>query len=190
MKRVIFLSFVLLQSIIVAFASEPQFLLSLSGVNMARVGFINNIDESTVLLLTNEKGKAVYEEKIESGKHFFKFLNLSSLPDGNYYFRLKEADEPLPKALIIKNSQAQIVNLGTEKPDVTLDNNQVMINYYNQSQDVIKVMVIQDNDILFEKYFEQTLVHHKLNMADFPSGNCSVLVKSDIETYKYPLCQY
>lgn len=189
MKKLLIAAILLLHMLLPNYADDDQFLLSLSGPDIARVGYIHEGKQSTNLLLINEKGKVVFEEEIEDGKHFFKFLNISELKDGNYFFKLEDRNDYLGKAMVIKDSNASIVDIGTSKPQITLADKQVLINYHNKKRNVIKCMVIHNNDIILEEYFESELIHHRFDLSQYPVEKCSVLVRSGTNTYEIALAE-
>ena len=82
-------------------ANETFVLRNLNDNKTTRLTLLD-VEQGNQLLIKDVDGFVLYKEKIQNSGTFTKGFNLTSLPDGKYYFELKKDSENIKISFIVK----------------------------------------------------------------------------------------
>ncbi|MBT8394972.1 MAG: hypothetical protein KJN66_09000 [Bacteroidia bacterium] len=158
-----------------------------------------NDEKTTVLTLLNVKqgnqlfikdvfGLVLYKEAIENSGEFVKGFDLTSLPNGKYYFEL---DKDLEIKVIPFKVSLNKVEFNKEKettilkPYVTQKGNRVLVSKLSLSKQPLKVKIYYSNnsgswDLIHSETIENTMnIQKAYKLYKKEKGNYKVILKTE-----------
>lgn len=145
----------------------------------------NYVTKGSILLIKDYNGMTLYKELIEKNGTYTKGFDLTSLPDGNYYFELS------------KDVEISVIPFKIEKTVVTFDKTKEVIYFkpvvwLNKSKVYISKMTLEDEFLEIEilSSTDESILHDKVerkgNMLgkiyDFSTsekGTYTIIIKSN-----------
>jgi len=118
-----------------------------------------NVKKGTVLSIKDENGLILFKESIQQNGNYSKGFDLTSLPDGDYYFELNKEVEikvvPFKvTASVVEFNKTAEVNFF--KPVVFVNGKNVHISKMAMANDAIEVQILSDNgDIVHTEKIEK-----------------------------------
>jgi len=164
--------------------NKTEFLLFFSRDNSARVGVIHN-STTTKLTVTDNKKNRIYDETLKDGNPYFKYIDLSTLPDGTYYFELKNKDLARAKVVLKENGKSDIISDFLEEPYFMYHNNQLEFKFYNPKKNDVKFILFSAKEVVFEMRFEEEAIKQIFQTDDLPVDNYNVKVKTPHNEFSY-----
>lgn len=132
---------------------ESMLLFSLTGDNKARVGVVNPGNRNIRLTVSKKNtGEILFNRYIDKHSNYFKFYNLSKLPDGRYVFTLSGYGKYTEKKIEIKNSEVVIVKEKTDpKPLIYYNNDGFLILICDSTASKLrKLTILSNNNVIYE----------------------------------------
>lgn len=171
----------------IANPTESQLLFSLTSDNKARVGIINTSNGNLFLEIVNKEGQGYFDVTAKKGTNYFKLLDLSKLPDGEYTIRLKGLPQEMHRKFSISNNK---ITLKREVKPVfkIMDNDKFLIYYGNSEKNPVSIIFSQNNELIFEnKELTDATISVTYSLKNLPEGTYTVSVITADDTYKYEL---
>jgi hypothetical protein len=127
-------------------------LFSLTADKKARVGVVNSGDKNIRLSLSNNKGEVLFNKNINKHSNYFKYYDLSKLPDGKYVFALSGYGRSTEKRIEIKKSEVIIVKEKTApKPLLYYNNDGFLILIWDSAANKLKKLtILNNNNVIYE----------------------------------------
>lgn len=152
---------------------------------------ILNVTESNYEIeLTNEKGDLVFYKKTNvPTATYANHYNFSMLNDGQYNLTVKTNDEKLENSLKIVNEQVEILDQKrVAAPYFTVRDNRLELSYLNFELENLKVMVYDNNTLLFEKKLKpEFAVNYGLDISNLKNGKYDAVLVAESGTFEYRL---
>lgn len=170
------------------YASEGSFVLKVKGVDEKSVAFY--IDEAQIVDVSiyGAENELIYEKRIKAKCPSSKTYDLSSLPDGNYTFKITSETKLTEYQLSIVQGRTIVSNpLIIEKlnPVLTKEDETITLNVENAAGGPIEVRIINEfNDELYKEVFEgESAFTKKFNVARVGMGDLTFLIKSENQEF-------
>ncbi len=177
-------------SLLNAGVPETCLLFSITSKNIARLGIVNISDKNLSLNIQNTAGKIFFSEIIKKGNNYFKFLDLSALPDGSYTVELSGDKEDFVKGFSKTGDYTSATELIKEKaPDFQrVDNKTFGFVYSNVRNSVISVEMEHDEEIVFEENnLTGAVIVKKYSLEKLPKGTYTFKIHAADKVYSYKL---
>lgn len=157
----------------------------------ATVLTLENVDEGQQLLIKSVNGTILYKEEIKKEGYYQKEFDLTSLPNGNYFFEL---EKDMEIQIIPFNVSSTNVKFAKEnevkifKPLVKSKNNKLYFSKLSLDQKPVMVEIYYNNansyESIFSEKIENTQVIERIYSLDKEkSGTYKVITKSDGRVY-------
>ena len=162
---------------------------------------INNGENKTTLTLTNVKrgneltikdnyGVILYKEMIQNSGRYIKGFDLTSLPDGNYFFELDKALEINTIPFTVNSTD---VNFNKEmesvvyKPFIRSEENLVYLTKLSLDKDPLEVKIYFDNSgysLIHSETIENTqYIKRAYRLDKNEKGNYKIITKTEGKTF-------
>lgn len=152
---------------------------------------ILNVEESNYEIeLRNERGDVVFYKQTDApSTTYIKHYNFAMLEDGDYSLTVKTNDEKLENALKLNNGQVESINQKREAaPYFTVNDNRLELSYLNFELENLKVMVYDNNTLLYEKELNpEFTVNYGLDISNLKSGKYDAVLTAGNSSYKYQI---
>ena len=174
--------------------------------NASEISLLRNLndDKTTMLTLLNVKqgnklfikdmfGLILYKESIQKTGEFVKGFDLTSLPDGDYYFEL---DSDLEIKTIPFKVSLNIVEFNKDlettiyKPYITKKDYRVFVSKLSLNEQPLKVSIYYDNDdnssfdLIHSETIENTVnIQRVYRLSKKEKGNYKLVLKTEGHTF-------
>jgi hypothetical protein len=149
---------VLLMSSVGLYASDGEFSFSIKRVNDKTVTFAMNETQVVDVTIYGANNEALYEKKLNAKKGTSKTYDLSSLPNGNYTFKLLTEAQATEYKIEIKGDSVSVsepVIINMLNPVLTKMDDVLVLNVENAPKGPIEVEILdQHNGQVYQKVFE------------------------------------
>jgi len=185
MKNVIkfFLVIVVMFTTMVSFANELEGFTNDKTKSVTNVTF-KNVKQGSYLTIKDSNQLILYKELIEKEGHYSRGFDLTSLPDGDYYFELDKEVQikiipfkvSLKEVTFDKDSETTIF-----KPIVYVKNNKVYVSKLSFEEEMLEIQITtEDNElILSEKIHKVDECLGKIyNFSTSKKGTYLIIAKS------------
>lgn len=141
-----------------------------------------HLEKDFEITLTDDSYNTLFKEEIKQVKKLAKRFDLSSLPDGTYFFKVEDEQSIYQQTIEIKNDQL-IVNKSREsrvfKPILQDKGNKVYINALLIDETDVEVKIYDKNhDLVLEETLKnQTSLERIYKFSDNTPGNYTFLIK-------------
>jgi len=150
---------------------------------------INNLVEGSMLLIKDSNGLILYKELIEQSGDYSKGFDLTSLPDGEYYF---EVDKDVDVRIIPFEVIANKVEFKKDeeykifKPVVYVKGKNVYVTRMSLIKNPIEIKVYDEDDnmVFSEKIEEATSLGKIYDFSKVKKRNFTVVFKSEGRFFK------
>jgi hypothetical protein len=147
----------LLMSSVGLYASDGEFSFSVKRVNDKTVTFAMNETQVVDVAIYGANNEALYEKKVNAKKGTSKTYDLSSLPNGNYTFKLWTDAKATEYKIEIKGDSVSVsepVIINMLNPVLTKMDDVLVLNVENAPKGPIEVEILdQHNGQVFQKVF-------------------------------------
>ncbi|MNE43915.1 hypothetical protein D3C80_1381140 [compost metagenome] len=148
----------LLMSSVGLYASDGEFSFSIKRVNDKTVTFAMNETQVVDVTIYGANNEALYEKKLNAKKGTSKTYDLSSLPNGNYTFKLLTEAQATEYKIEIKGDSVSVsepVIINMLNPVLTKMDDVLVLNVENAPKGPIEVEILdQHNGQVYQKVFE------------------------------------
>jgi hypothetical protein len=156
---------------------------------------LDNVKEGNQLLIKDSNGLTIYRENIKSNGQYEKGFDLTSLPNGDYYFELIKDLEirTMPfnvlNTVVVFDKEKEVV---IYKPTVRLKNNSLMISRLSLAKEPLELKIYYDNkngssgfdELIYSEEFEgMTIVEKTFKLDRYKKGNYKVVITSENRTF-------
>jgi len=146
---------------------------------------LNNVKKGHQLLIKDVNGVVLYKELIKDSGLYTKGFDLTSLPNGNYYFELDKDFEI--KTIPFKVASREVIFNKEEesiifKPVVRMKDNLVLISRlsFNQKPLELKIYYADNNDLVYsEKIKEIPILERIYNFSNVKKGTYKIVIKTE-----------
>ena len=146
---------------------------------------LNNIKKGHQLLIKDVNGVVLYKELIKDSGLYTKGFDLTSLPNGNYYFELDKDFEI--KTIPFKVASSEVIFNKEEesiifKPVVLMKDNLVLISRlsFNEKPLELKIYYADNNDLVYsEKIKEIPILERIYNFSNVKKGTYKIVIKTE-----------
>jgi hypothetical protein len=172
------------------YSASGTLLFSINSQNLARIGVLNNGNNSIILNISNKEGENVFTEYIKGGNTYFKLFDLSKLPDGQYKIKINGNNEEAEKVFKITKGHAELVKTLKEIPPKFYQTDELTFmffysNVYNHSVDITFEI---NNTVVFEdKRITGAPIKKSYSLKSLPKGKYVVFLKAGDKYYSYSL---
>ncbi len=151
-----------------------------------------NVKEGNQLFIKDVFGLILYKESIKDSGEFVKGFDLTSLPDGAYYFEL---DKDLEITVIPFEVKMSIVEFNKEmettiyKPYITIKENRVLVSKLSLDKQPLEVKIYYDYnsgsyDLIHSDKVENTMNIQKVyRLSKNEKGNYKLVLKTEGHTF-------
>lgn len=173
----------LLMSSVGLYASDGEFSFSVKRVNEKTVTFAMNETQVIDVTIYGANNEALYEKKVNAKKGTSKTYDLSSLPNGNYTFKLLTEAQATEYKIEIKGDSVSVsepVIINMLNPVLTKMDDVLVLNVENAPKGPIEVEILdQHNGQVYQKVFEggSTLVK-KFDVARGYARELTFIIRS------------
>ncbi len=137
--------------------------------------------ETKVLLITDQFGDIVFEDRIEESKRKVKY-DLESLPNGNYKIRIKGGNSVDIYEAVISNEAVHLVSSKSFfRPTIEKMNHKVLVNSQYLNEEDIQISIYDDeSDLIYRFNHQKTGSFQKsFNLEKLGSGEYNVIVSTE-----------
>jgi hypothetical protein len=175
-----------------SYSGKPEscLLFSITSKNVARIGVINREKSNLELSISNESGTVLYTQKVFGFEDYFKLVDLTDMPDGDYKVKLTGGEKSYQKGFSINNKTATIIKKKKEiKPVFRLLNEEILlVSYLNAMNNNVNIFFEINEDVVFEeRNIQEMPVTKKYSLEKLPPGEYIVKLYSGGKIYQYPL---
>jgi hypothetical protein len=174
----------------IAVASESQLLFTISSEFKARLGVVNRENHALDIEISNASGEIFFTKTISGGQNYFKLLDLTAMPDGQYNVKLSGFGITSQKEFNISNHRAELVKkMKILEPSFHLINGEVLaVNYPNINGKSVNIFFELNNEVVFEdRNISEKIVNKKYSLKQLPKGEYDVKLYSEGNIFTYPL---
>ena len=151
-----------------------------------------NVKEGNQLFIKDVFGLILYKESIKESGEFVKGFDLTSLPDGKYFFEL---DKDLEIAIIPFEVKMSTVVFNKElettidKPYITKKENRVLISKLSLDKQPLEVKIYYDYnlgsyDLIHSETIEKSMnIQRAYKLSKNEKGNYKVVLKTEGHTF-------
>jgi hypothetical protein len=154
------------------------------------VQVLNVAESNYEIELKNERGDLVFYKKTDSpATTYAQHYDFSLLNDGNYSLTVKGTNEKMENTLKIKKGNVEVLNQRKEvAPFFTVRDNRIEVSYLNFELENLKVMLYDNNTLLFEKNLEpEFAVNYGLDLSNLKSGKYDAVLTSGNNFFEYQI---
>ncbi|MGY0391352.1 hypothetical protein ACW5R3_02175 [Bizionia sp. KMM 8389] len=119
-----------------------------------------DVKEGNLLIIKDIFNETLYEEKIQDSGNYIKRFDLTTLPDGSYYFQLFKDYEVRTIPFSLKANQVTLKkSLETiiQKPEMKTKNNVVYVSKNNSNNKDVKVSIYYNENDTYNLIYSETL---------------------------------
>ena len=159
-----------------------------AGKDKSMVQILNVAKSQYEIELINENGDVVfYKQTDKPTTTYIKHYNFAMLDDGAYNLTVKTENERLENTLKVDDGQVIAIKQTREAdPFFTVRDNRLELSYLNFELEKLKVMVYDNNTLLFEKELNpEFAVNYGLDISSLKSGNYDAVLTSGNNIYEY-----
>ena len=156
----------------------------------AVVQILNVAESNYEIELKNETGDLVFYKKTDApSANYARHYDFSMLKDGNYSLTVKGDNEKMENYLKIEKGTVEVLNQRKEvAPFFTVRDNRLEVSYLNFELENLKVMVYDNNTLLFEKNLEQEFaVNYGLDLSNLQSGTYDAVLVAENSSFEYQI---
>ncbi|WP_372754879.1 hypothetical protein [Mariniflexile sp.] len=145
---------------------------------------LNNVKQGDVFSIKDENGIVLYKELMQKSGIYTKGFDLTSLPNGEYFFEL-EKDMEIKTIPFIVNAKTVIVNRELEsttyKPYVKQKNNLLFISKLATNLKPVKISIYTHNNLEFQLLYSEKVEGVKTieKVYKLEKGYYKVTINSD-----------
>jgi hypothetical protein len=151
-----------------------------------------NVKEGNQLFIKDVFGLILYKESIKESGEFVKGFDLTSLPDGKYFFEL---DKDLEIAIIPFEVKMNTVEFNKElettiyKPYITKKENRVLVSKLSLDKQPLEVKIYYDYnlgsyDLIHSETIEKSMnIQRAYKLSKNEKGNYKVVLKTEGHTF-------
>lgn len=170
------------------YASEGELSFKLKNVNEKSVTFFIDETQTVQVSIYSAGEELVYEQKTNAVKGSTKTYNLSSLPDGNYKFKLQTDSKSAEYKIELKEGKVAVsdpllTNLFT--PVLKRENGIVTLNFENAPEGPVEIQILDRyNDSLYNQVFDADAAFvKKFDVARVGMGELTFVIKSTNQVF-------
>lgn len=175
-----------------SYSNNPEscLLFSITSQNVARIGIINREKSNLELIISNEKGEVLFTKKVSGFDEYFRLVDLTDMPEGDYEVKLTGGEKLHSKKFTVKEKTATIIK---KKEDIKpvfklLDEEILLVSYLNTKNNNVNIFFEINEDIVFEeRNIQEMPVSKKYSLEKLPPGDYIVKLYSGGEIYQYPV---
>lgn len=156
----------------------------------AVVQILNVAESNYEIELKNETGDLVFYKKTDApSANYARHYDFSMLEDGNYSLTVKGDNEKMENSLKIDKGTVEVLNQRKEvAPFFTVRDNRLEVSYLNFELENLKVMVYDNNTLLFEKNLEpEFAVNYGLDLSNLQSGTYDAVLVAENSSFEYQI---
>lgn len=156
----------------------------------AVVQILNVAESNYEIELKNETGDLVFYKKTDApSANYARHYDFSMLKDGNYSLTVKGDNEKMENYLKIEKGTVEVLNQRKEvAPFFTVRDNRLEVSYLNFELENLKVMVYDNNTLLFEKNLEpEFAVNYGLDLSNLQSGTYDAVLVAENSSFEYQI---
>lgn len=156
----------------------------------AVVQILNVAESNYEIELKNETGDLVFYKKTDApSANYARHYDFSMLEDGNYSLTVKGDNEKMENYLKIEKGTVEVLNQRKEvAPFFTVRDNRLEVSYLNFELENLKVMVYDNNTLLFEKNLEpEFAVNYGLDLSNLQSGTYDAVLVAENSSFEYQI---
>ncbi|WP_047244733.1 hypothetical protein [Maribacter thermophilus] len=166
-------------------AKEPKLDLVSLGKAKSVLLTLDASSQGVKVKLMDADSHIIYTEKLSNGR-FSKKLNLEGLKDGNYYLSTEDGLKRYYHTIVLKDNKVTIMDSSEAvKPFFRKTEDRVFVNFLNLNKSKISLKVYDEDDrlVFSETVDDKVIVEKAFNFAGAYSGNYTVVVADNANTY-------
>ena len=174
-------------------------------VNANEISSVRNLNDekTTVLTLSNVKqgnklyikdafGLVLYKESIKNSGEFVKGFDLTSLPDGNYYFELNSELDIKTVPFTVKMNVVEFqkeLETTIYKPFISVKDNYIILSKLSLNKQPLEIKIYFDYDtnsyeVVHSEEIDNTLnIQKAFQLSESKEGNYKVVIKTEGRTF-------
>lgn len=171
-------------------ASESQLLFTISSEFKARLGVVNHENHALDIEISNNNGEIFFSKTVPGGQNYFKLLDLTAMPDGQYNVKLSGFGTVSQKDFNISSHKAELIKkVKLTEPSFHLINNEVLaVNYPNINGKTVNIFFELNDEVVFEdRNISEKIINKKYSLKQLPKGEYAVKLYSEGNIFTYPL---
>jgi hypothetical protein len=168
-----------------AFATDAVTVSTSNTEKKVKVQVIEPRIQDISVSVADVEGKVIYQEDIRANTTYGKVYDLSNLEDGVYTFTSDGEYITTTKKIQVEGSTTrEISEKATYKPAITLKDNYLKVNYFNQGQEDIEFSIEGSGAIFHESDGGNEITYGKmLDVSKMPSGDYYAKLKVGNKEY-------
>lgn len=146
---------------------------------------LNNVKKGNKLLIKDLNGLVLYKELIKDSGTYYKGFDLTSLPNGNYYFELDKDVEiqTMPFTVSLGNVSFNKEKQTTVfKPIIRVKNNKILVSKLSLQEKPFEMKVYQDYDnknyLVYSEFIDNTKVIERIFKLS-EKGSYKIVLKTE-----------
>jgi len=151
-----------------------------------------NVKEGNQLFIKDVYGLVLYKESIIDSGEFIKGFDLTSLPDGEYYFELDKDLEITVIPFEVKMNTVEFVKekeTTIYKPYITIKENRVFVSKLSLDKQPLEIKIYYDHnsgsyDLIHSETIENTMnIQKAFRLLKNEKGNYKLVLKTEGHTF-------
>ena len=170
-----------------AYAGDGMEITPITSEKKARVELKNPKSIDVSVFVTNEEGKVVHEETLQSQRSYGRMYDFTNLKDGKY--TIISDDDYITTTTEVKVGRSNVEVLNNEfeyKPIFSTKESSIMVNYLNINAEDIKFSIEGEQGILYESAEGSDIsFQKKMSISKMHPGDYYANIEVGSKTYSY-----
>lgn len=185
---------VALFAMVMGYANDNSFYISKGDANKTVVT-LNDVKEGNLFTIKDENGLILYKESIQQNGLYKKGFDLTSLPDGSYFFELDKDMEIKTIPFTVKKSEV-VFNKDNEetifKPSTVVKQDLLFVSKLALEGEELEISIYQESNSFYSTPYElihtETISNTKkiervFKFVDFREGQYKIVYKTEGKTF-------
>lgn len=184
---------VALLATVMGYANDRSFYITKGDANKT-VLTLDDVKEGNLFTIKDENGVVLYKEAIQQSGVYKKGFDLTSLPDGSYFFELNKDMEITTIPFIVKASEVLFEKENAQtvfKPLTVLKNNRLFVSQLSLDKEPLEIKIYQDGGAYsspFQLIYEETIsdtktIERVFKLVNFSRGQYRIVYKTKGKTF-------
>ena len=181
---------VTLLATMLSYASKPETVENTFKIENTTLS-IRNVKQGQQLLIKDSNGIVIYKEMIDKSGMYNKGFDLTSLPNGEYYFELdKDVEVQVIPFKVAMNKVEFLKEKETKffKPVIRFKDNMILLSRLSFNQKPLEVKIYYDDNSIYgsdflllhsEKFKDTEIIERVYELDKFKKGSYRVVVKTE-----------
>lgn len=184
---------VALLATVMGYANDKSFYISKSDNDKTTLTF-RKVKKGNLFTIKNEEGLILYKEAIQQNGVYKKGFDLTSLPDGGYFFELDKDMEITTIPFIVKANDVTFDKSNSEtlfKPLTVVKNGHLFVSQLSLEKKPLEIKIYQEGSVYYSPYeliHSETVADTKkiqkvYKLYNYKKGQYKIVYKTEEKTF-------